>query len=212
MTTIESVTLEVNDVPAGREFYRSVLDRDELVRVAPSDAPTTGFRGFTLSLTVGQPADVRALHERFLAAGATSLRPAEKSMWGFGGVVRAPDGTVWTLATSAKKDSGPASGEIESVVLLIGADDVGASKRFYIDRGLEVGKSFGKYVEFALPSSPIAFGLYTRKALAKVSGIPGEGTGSHRISINSAAGPFTDPDGFEWARPGAIDTTDPSDV
>jgi hypothetical protein len=25
-----------------------------------------------------------------------------------------------------------------------------------------------------------------------------DGTGSHRIAINSAAGSFTDPDGFTW--------------
>ena len=31
-----------------------------------------------------------------------------------------------------------------------------ASKRFYVDRGLAVAKSFGrKYVEFATPSSPV---------------------------------------------------------
>jgi hypothetical protein len=25
-----------------------------------------------------------------------------------------------------------------------------------------------------------------------------DGTGSHRVTINSATGPFTDPDGFTW--------------
>ncbi len=34
--------------------------------------------------------------------------------------------------------------------------------------------------------------------LAKTAGVSPDGTGSHRIAINSAAGPFTDPDGFTW--------------
>jgi hypothetical protein len=77
---------------------------------------------------------------------------------------------------------------------------VAASKRFYVDRGLAVAKSFGrKYVEFETPSSPIRFGLYGRRALAKDAGVSPDGSGSHRLVIASNAGPFTDPDGFAWA-------------
>jgi hypothetical protein len=37
---------------------------------------------------------------------------------------------------------------------------VAASKRFYVDRGFAVMKSYGrKYVEFATPSSPIKLSL-----------------------------------------------------
>src|SRR5262249_15131541 len=113
--------------------------------------------------------------------------------------VRAPDGTIWKVATSAKKDNGPATREIDQIVLLLGADDVGASKRFYVDRGLEVANSFGRrYVEFATPSSPVKLALYGRRALAKDACVSPEGTGSHRLVIGSDAGPFTDPDGFPW--------------
>ena len=74
-----------------------------------------------------------------------------------------------------------------------------ASKRFYVDRGLAVAKSFGrKYVEFATPSSPVKLALYARRGLAKDAGVSPEGTGSHRLVIGSDAGPFTDPDGFAW--------------
>ena len=73
---------------------------------------------------------------------------------------------------------------------------MGASKRFYVDRGLAVAKSFGSYVDFATPASPIGLGLYKRRALAKAAGVAPEGTGSHRIRINGDAGSFTDPDGF----------------
>jgi hypothetical protein len=83
-------------------------------------------------------------------------------------------------------------------VLLLGASDVGASKRFYVDRGLAVGKSFGSYAEFAMPSSPVKLGLYKLRALAKDAGVSPDGDGSHRLVIGSDAGPFTDPDGFAW--------------
>ena len=199
ITSIDSITLEAADPEAAARFYADAFGVGDRVRTRASDAPTTGFRGFTMSLVVAQPANVRALFDSAVAAGATVLKPVEKSMWGFGGVVQAPDGAIWTLATSAKKDSGPASRDIDSIVLLLGADDVGGSKRFYVDRGLAVAKSFGSYVDFATPASPIGLGLYKRRALAKSAGIAAEGTGSHRIQVNADAGSFTDPDGFEWA-------------
>jgi hypothetical protein len=126
------------------------------------------------------------------------LKPVQKSLWGYGGVVQAPDGAIWKVATSARKDTGPASRQVDQIVLLVAAADVAASKRFYVDRGLTVGKSFGKYTEFAMPSSPIKLGLYGRRALAKDAGVSPDGTGSHRLAISSDAGPFTDPDGFIW--------------
>ena len=66
--------------------------------------------------------------------------------------MQAPDGTIWKVATSSKKDTGPATRQVDDVVLLLGVDDVKATKQFYVDRGLTVGKSFGsKYVEFETP-------------------------------------------------------------
>ncbi|MFI2784090.1 glyoxalase [Streptomyces sp. ALB3] len=113
--------------------------------------------------------------------------------------VRAPDGALRKIATSAKKDKGPDTREIDRFVLLPGAEDVLASKRFHVGRGLTVGKSFGPgYVEFDTPSSPVTPGLHGRRAPAKDAGVAPDGTGSHRIAIDS--GPFTDPDGFEWRR------------
>jgi len=77
--------------------------------------------------------------------------------------------------------------------------DMAASKRFYLDRGLAVAKSFGrKYVEFATPSSPVKLALYGHRALAKDAGVSPDGSGSHRIVIGSPVGPFTDPDAFAW--------------
>ena len=199
MTSIDSVTLEVADPTAAERFYAAAFGLGTQVRLRASEEPTAGFRGFTLSLTVSQPANASALIGAALEAGATTLKPAAKSLWGYGGVVQAPDGTIWKIATSARKDSGPATRQIDQLVLLIGCEDVAASKQFYVDHGLAVGKSFGrKYVEFAIPSSPVKFGLYGHKALAKDAGVPAEGTGSHRLIIDSDAGSFTDPDGFAW--------------
>jgi hypothetical protein len=199
MVSIESVTLEVADPAAAERFYDAAFGLGGQVRVRASDAPTSGFRAFTLSLTVSQPANVKGLIEAALDAGATALKPAAKSFWGYGGVVRAPDGTIWKVATSSKKDTGPATRQVDQIVLLLGAEDVAASKRFYVDHGLAVAKSFGrKYVEFATGPGPVKLGLYGRRALAKDAGVAPDGTGSHRLVIDSAAGSFTDPDGFAW--------------
>ncbi|MEV0677926.1 glyoxalase [Actinosynnema sp. NPDC050436] len=199
MTSIDTVTLEVANPEAARDFYATAFGLDEQLTFRTSAEPSTGFRGFTLSLTVPQPADVRALVDSALAAGATAIKPVTKSMWGYGGVVQAPDGTIWKIATSAKKDTGPATREINAIVLLLGVSDVVASKRFYVDRGFTVAKSFARsYVEFANGASPVKLALYRRRALAKDAGVPPEGTGSHRIAVSGATRPFTDPDGFAW--------------
>jgi predicted lactoylglutathione lyase len=199
MASIESVTLEVADVTAADRFYTAAFGLGTQVRLRASEAPANGFRGFTLSLTVSQPATVSCLIDAALDAGATPLKPAARSLWGYGGVVRAPDGTIWKVATSAKKDTGPATRQIDQIVLLLGVADVAVSKRFYVDRGLAVAKSFGrKYVEFATASNPVKLALYGRRALAKDAGVTPDGTGSHRLMIAGDAGSFNDPDGFAW--------------
>ncbi|GAA4939382.1 putative lactoylglutathione lyase [Nonomuraea thailandensis] len=198
MTSFASVTLEVPDATAAQAFYQA-FGLDPYVRVRASDAPTTGFRGFALSLVASQPGDVDALIAAAVDAGATTLKPATKSFWGYGGVVRAPDGTICKVATSSKKDSGPATRRIDQVALLLGVADVKASKRFYVEQGLAVAKSFGgKYVEFDAPSTDVKLALYPRRALAKDTGVTQEGTGSHRIVLGGGTGAFTDLDGFVW--------------
>jgi uncharacterized glyoxalase superfamily protein PhnB len=199
MASIESVTLEAADPSAAEQFYTTAFGLSTQVRVRASQAPASGFRAFTLSLTVPQPANAQALIDAALAAGATTLKPAEKSFWGFGGVVQAPDGAIWKIATSAKKDTAPASKEFDQLVLLLGVADMADSKRFYVEHGLEVGKSFGrKYVEFTTGPGPVKLALYGHKALAKDAGVGPDGSGSHRLAIDSDAGAFTDPDGFVW--------------
>lgn len=199
MGSITSLTIEATAPDPARAFYDAAFDLDVPIDVRASNAATTGFRGFTLSLVVSQPSTVDRLIGTALEAGATSLKPATKSLWGYGGVVQAPDGTIWKVATSKKRDSGPATRKVDDFVILLGTADVAASKRFYVERGMEVKRGFGgKYVEFAAPSGGIKMALYGRRALAKDAGVPVEGSGSHRIAIGNDAGTFTDPDGFTW--------------
>jgi hypothetical protein len=199
MTSIDAITLEVADPAAAERFYATAFGLGTRLRLRASQEPTTGFRGFTLSLVVSQPADVHALYDAAVDAGATVIKPVAKSLWGHGGTVQAPDGTIWKIATSAKKDTGPATRRIDDVVLLLGVTNVAESKKFYLDRGLTVAKSFGRvYVEFAAEPGAVKMALYRRRALAKDAGVSPDGTGSHRIAVGGAAGPFTDPDGFAW--------------
>lgn len=197
MTTVDRITLEVTDTEAAAAFYDAAFDLDIKLDLRASDEPTSGFRGYTLSLVVGQPSTVDSLYKSAIEAGATELKPVAKSFWGYGGTLQAPDGAIWKIATSSKKDTGPGTRKVDDVALLLATDDVKATKQFYVDKGLKVAKSFGsKYVEFDTDNVTLA--LYGRKALAKDAGVPAEGSGSHRIVIGGNAGTFRDPDGFAW--------------
>ncbi|HEY0276671.1 MAG TPA: hypothetical protein VGC32_00245 [Solirubrobacterales bacterium] len=200
MKSIDSVTLEVADLAAAQEFYALAFGCDPRILLRPGDAPTSGFRGFTLSILVDGPASVDAFFDAALAAGAERLKPAKKQLWGgYSGVVRAPDGAIWKVATEAKRGSGPASRTIDGIALILGVADMAEAKRLYVERGLTVARSFGgKYVEFEAPGSSIKLGLYKRRSLAKDAGVPAEGSGSHRLVIGPDSGRFTDPDGFAW--------------
>lgn len=194
---IHSITVETDQeaVPAAESFYRDALGLGDRVRVRAATAPSTGFRGFAPSLIFVQPGDVDAAVERALASGARTLKPVEKSLWGYGGSFLAPDGTAWQVASANKTATGPASGEVERLVLLLGVDSVKASKRFYQDQGLTTAKSFPAYVEF--DSGEVKLALYKRASLAKQVGIDPTGTGAHRLAV-IADGTFTDPDGYTW--------------
>jgi uncharacterized glyoxalase superfamily protein PhnB len=199
MNAIETITLEVDDTAAAEAFYAAAFDLGEesWLRVRPAKDPSSGFRGYALSLVVTQPGTVDSFVASALAAGATAIKSPEKSLWGYGAVLRDPWGAIWKIATSQKKDTGPAVREIDSVNIGIGVADVAATKQYYTDKGLKVAKSFGrKYVEFE--SGAVSLSLYSRKFAAKTSFVDQEGSGSHRVVLGGDIGTFTDPDGFEW--------------
>ncbi len=198
MQTIDSLTLDVTEPAAAQGFYAQAFALGSKVRARAARTPSTGFRGFSISLIVGQPSSVDSLYETAVAAGATSVKPATKGMWGYGAVVQDPDGVVWKLATSSKKEKGLPARQIDDVVLLLGAADLRASKKFYVARGLKVKRSFpGKYAEF--DSGAVKLALYpARDGVAKEAGVSPVGDGPHGITVNSHDGAFTDPDGFVW--------------
>ncbi|WP_067817909.1 glyoxalase [Nocardia inohanensis] len=194
-----NVQLEVADPQAAAAIYEAAFGLGGRIGFRAAQTPSTGFRGFLLSLVVSQPSTVDSLVGTAVEAGFTVIKPAKKSLWGYGAVLQAPEGTIWKVDTSKKKDVGPFTREIDDLVLLLGVADVKASKQFYADRGLTVEKSFGgKYAEFAGHGSPVTLAMYPRKAAAKDAGMSPEGSGSHRIVMDSGIGPFTDPDGFVW--------------
>jgi predicted lactoylglutathione lyase len=200
VNAIQTVTLEVDDTAAAEAFYAAAFDlgEDSWLRVRPAKDPSSGFRGFAISLVVAQPGTVDSFAETAVAAGATAIKAPEKSLWGYGCVLKDPSGNIWKIATSQKKQTGPVNREVESVNVGIGVADVAATKQFYIDHGLTVAKSFGrKYVEFEAPGDTVSLSLYSRKFAAKTSFVSPEGDGSHRIVFGGAE-TFTDADGFEW--------------
>src|SRR5260370_38637288 len=81
---ITSVTLEVPDPDAAGAFYRAAFGLGTQLRLRASQAPTTGFRGFTLSLVVSQPSTVDALVGAALDARAMTIRPRTTGLWRHG--------------------------------------------------------------------------------------------------------------------------------
>lgn len=198
---ITSLTLEVADPVVAQSFYSTALDLGPRVRARPAQTPARGFRGFSISLVVGQPSTVDSFLETAVGGGAHVVKPASRGMWGYGAVVQDADGVIWKFATSARKDKGPATREIDDLVLLIGAADLRASKRFYVEHGLSVKRSFaGRYADFEAPAGAVKLALYPGRAgVAKDAGVSPDGEGPHGIVVNSSApGRFTDPDGFVW--------------
>src|ERR1700748_4010495 len=84
-TAITLLNLEVADPAASQHFYEAALGVGSQVRGRTADTPATGFRGFTISLVVGQPSTVDSLVETSLAGGAKTLKAAAKGLWGYGG-------------------------------------------------------------------------------------------------------------------------------
>ncbi|WP_308198709.1 hypothetical protein [Hoyosella sp. YIM 151337] len=113
--------------------------------------------------------------------------------------MEAPDGAIWQLVSSSRKNTAPAAKQFDSIVLLLGVAYLPAAKRFYIDHEFEVARSFGgRYAEFVSAPGDMGLALHPRKSLAKVAGVRDFGDGSHRLVITAKEGTFTDPDGFVW--------------
>lgn len=196
MVDAVALMIDASVQDATARFLES-LGLEKQVRLRSGPAPREGFRGFTLSLVFPQPADVDEAMSVATATGGAVITPAKKSLWGYGGAVRSPDGTLVTVASSSKKNTGPATRVFESFVVQLGVADVAASREFYETQGIGTAKSYGKrYAELDTP--PVTVSLNPRTALAKTVGVAPDGTGSHGVVLLGGHGVFVDPDGFEW--------------
>jgi uncharacterized glyoxalase superfamily protein PhnB len=74
MVFVDAITLDVADTTAANRFYSAAFGLSLQLRPRESQEPTTGFRGFTVSLVVSQPSTVNSLFESALDAGATVLK------------------------------------------------------------------------------------------------------------------------------------------
>lgn len=72
----------------------------------------SGFSGFTLSHNVASEAEVDAVLDQAVAAGATLVKPAQKAFWGgYSGYFSDPDGHLWEVAYNPQFWVGPCDRE-----------------------------------------------------------------------------------------------------
>ena len=198
MTSIESITLEAPDPAAAGRFYTAAFGLGTQLRLRASKAPTAGFRGFTISLTVSQPATVKGPIGAALDAGATPLKPATKQFWA-------------ATPASCKPRTGP-SGRSRPRRRRTPDRPPGRSTRSCCWAPRTWPRANGSTPTAALPwrmpmaasssRSPLhpmpSSWRSTGDAAARDAGVSPDGTGSHRLMIGSDAGPFTGLDGFAW--------------
>ncbi len=117
------ITLGVSDLARSRAFYESLgwrassasqgdvvffqanglglglFSRASLAVDAGVEDSVPGFSGITLAQNLRSEADVDALFERMVAAGARILKRPQKAFWGgYTSYVADPDGHIWELA------------------------------------------------------------------------------------------------------------------
>ena len=117
------ITFGVADVAASTSFYESLdfqksgdsqdtitflyagavvlalFGRKALAEDAGVPAEGGGFRGVTVAMNLGSPAEVDAAFARWVAAGATALKAPQTVEWGgYSSYVADPDGHMWEIA------------------------------------------------------------------------------------------------------------------
>lgn len=211
--TLDTITLGVPQTPTARDFYTAAfaapdnsgtadLDLHGTGRLAfrpiealaadlDTEPATSGFRGYVLGSIVPQPADVRALLQTATDHGAAVVKPAKKQFFGeFTASYRAPDGAVWKLAASSKKDTAPRDEPpkpTESAIHL-GVASPTASKAFYEALGMTAEHDYGdKFIDFRITDGALRIGLLPRKDLAKDVGVDERGDGFTAVALTHTA-------------------------
>ena len=77
----------------------SIYPREALAEDAHQSAEGDGFRGVTLAHNVASKAEVDAVMDEALRAGARLVKPAQDAFWGgYSGYFADPDGHLWEVA------------------------------------------------------------------------------------------------------------------
>ncbi len=77
----------------------ALFGRDALAHDAGVSAEGGGFRGITVAMNLGSPAEVDAAFAQWVAAGAAALKAPQAVEWGgYSSYVADPDGHLWELA------------------------------------------------------------------------------------------------------------------
>jgi uncharacterized glyoxalase superfamily protein PhnB len=120
---ISMITLAVRDLAVAVKFYEEGLGfprmesspevafftlngtwlalygREALAKDAQVPARGEGFEGFTLAHNVHSESEVDAVIAQAVAAGASLVKPAQKTFWGgYSGYFKDPDGHLWEVA------------------------------------------------------------------------------------------------------------------
>jgi len=120
---VSIITLGVADLQFSRQFYErlgwrrsmaqaegvvffqtggmalALYPRDDLAKDANVNPHGEGFRGLSLAYNARTRAEVDAVLEEAVAAGATLLKPAQEAFWGgYSGYFADPDGFPWEVA------------------------------------------------------------------------------------------------------------------
>ncbi|ASO20484.1 putative glyoxalase superfamily protein PhnB [Actinoalloteichus hoggarensis] len=220
--SLDIIALGVPRLAAARDFYATafaapVADDDQSVRLrlhgagrltlhpidelaaeVAVDPATSGFRGYVLSVAVESPAEVEALLGTAAAQGATVVKQAKKEFFGeFTAVHRAPDGAVWKLAASSKRNPDPVPDPprpTETAVIL-GVASPKASTVFYEALGMSADHDYGdKFIDFTIAEGVCRLGLLPRKPLAKDAGVSEAGDGFAALVLTHLAASPTEVD------------------
>lgn len=120
---ISMITLGVDDLQTSITFYQhglgfpkmdsppevafftlngswlGLFGRKELAEDAQVSAESEGFNNFALAHNVKSESEVDTIIQQALSAGATLVKPAQKTSWGgYSGYFKDPDGHLWEIA------------------------------------------------------------------------------------------------------------------
>src|SRR3954465_14846262 len=197
-----SVTFGLGDGSSGLEL----CPWDALADEAGMSPEGTGFRGFTLSYIVEQPAEVDDMLARLVHAGGELSKQPRLAFWGYSAHVADPSGHLWKIASPKRRpliarkrasNGVPERVEPQELALTIGVADMKRAKRFYADGlGNPTKKDYSKFVSFDGGDGAPDLALYRWDALAADADVAPAGGGFRGFTISHVVGCATKVDAF----------------